>query len=316
MKSIWIFPVLISILILSIAASNAGIANAQTLIATYDINGFGIGCNMKIGTFQNFQDPDLTIRATATITHPACIPDGSPFTADLFGFGTLLDTGTVPVAGGSAVVSGLVPVACPHPPGPLCGTPNQFNVRTSFPNQGFGSGGVNFVLGNLPNIDNDDDGFDSVASGGDDCDDSDNSIFPGAPETSYDGVDSNCDGLDPDDVDVDGFPSTLVIGGTDCDDGDNTIFPGAAEVSADGIDQDCDGFSDEGLSDELFLQIANLQSDLATALADLATALADLADALATIAELEALPGPPDEPGQPSEPGPPGVPTPPTPPRP
>jgi len=85
--------------------------------------------------------------------------------------------------------------------------------------------------------DTDGDGFSSDQ----DCDDNDNTIFPGAPETPYDGVDSDCDGLDPDDVDVDGFPSTLVIGGTDCDDDNNTVFPGALEIPDDGIDQDCDG---------------------------------------------------------------------------
>jgi Putative metal-binding motif len=41
--------------------------------------------------------------------------------------------------------------------------------------------------------DNDGDGY-SVADG--DCDDSDNTIYPGAEETAGDGIDSNCDESD------------------------------------------------------------------------------------------------------------------------
>ena len=51
-----------------------------------------------------------------------------------------------------------------------------------------------------------------------DCNDTDATIFPGAAETPYDEVDPNCDGVDPDDVDLDGSPSTQSVGRTpDCD---------------------------------------------------------------------------------------------------
>jgi len=73
-----------------------------------------------------------------------------------------------------------------------------------------------------------------------DCDDSDASIYDGAPETPYDGIDQDCDGSDLLDVDGDGFDG-VGGGGDDCDDDDATVNPQGIEVPYDGIDQDCDG---------------------------------------------------------------------------
>ena len=73
-----------------------------------------------------------------------------------------------------------------------------------------------------------------------DCDDSSASAFPGAPDTWYDGVDSDCDGASDYDQDADGYDSDA-FGGDDCDDTDSAINPGASEIVSDGIDQDCDG---------------------------------------------------------------------------
>ena len=53
-----------------------------------------------------------------------------------------------------------------------------------------------FEFQGVAGMDGDGDGFDSLATGGTDCDDTDPSAFPGAPEVAGDGVDQDCDGVD------------------------------------------------------------------------------------------------------------------------
>ena len=93
------------------------------------------------------------------------------------------------------------------------------------------------------------------------CDDTDPTVHPGAPEGVGDGVDSDCDGtelcfVDADDdgfvdgvsgrvsTDVDcddpGEGSATDLGG-ECDDADPAVHPGASEQVGDGVDSDCDG---------------------------------------------------------------------------
>ncbi len=110
-------------------------------------------------------------------------------------------------------------------------------------------------------VDADGDGFIE----GEDCDDTDPNVHPGATETC-DGVDQDCDGtVDEDavdaqtlheDADGDGYgdPGSIALScselagwvedATDCDDGDAAVNPAATEV-CNGIDDDCDELVDD-----------------------------------------------------------------------
>jgi hypothetical protein len=98
--------------------------------------------------------------------------------------------------------------------------------------------------GENTDLDNDGDGFTENQG---DCNDSDNTIYPGATETPYDGIDQDCSGADLTDFDGDGFDA-VEAGGTDCNDNNPSIYPGAEEVCDDGIDNNCDGQIDDGCS--------------------------------------------------------------------
>lgn len=52
------------------------------------------------------------------------------------------------------------------------------------------------AIGDTSTTDGDGDGFVADSAGGDDCDDTDETVNPDADETPGDGVDSNCDGED------------------------------------------------------------------------------------------------------------------------
>ncbi len=95
----------------------------------------------------------------------------------------------------------------------------------------------------LAQEDVDGDGYGSVGTGGEDCDDADTTINPGVPETWYDGVDSDCAGDDDYDQDGDGFRPPE-HGGEDCVDTDAAAFPGAPDTWYDGVDSDCAGNDD------------------------------------------------------------------------
>ena len=82
-----------------------------------------------------------------------------------------------------------------------------------------------------------------------DCDDSNPTTYPGAPEICGDGIDNNCNGTVDGagvDKDGDGFPegadNECMV--TDCNDNDPAIHPGAEEICNDGIDNNCDGLVD------------------------------------------------------------------------
>ena len=72
----------------------------------------------------------------------------------------------------------------------------------------------------------------------DDCDDTEITTYPGASDTWYDGVDSDCGGESDYDADRDGFDSAD-HGGDDCDDTNATIHPDGEDGLL--FDTDCDG---------------------------------------------------------------------------
>jgi len=82
-------------------------------------------------------------------------------------------------------------------------------------------------------------------TGSGDCNDGDATVYPGAPDTWYDGVDQNCDGADDFDADADGYDASS-SGGADCDDTRADINPAQREVCdpAD-VDENCNGLADD-----------------------------------------------------------------------
>ena len=114
--------------------------------------------------------------------------------------------------------------------------------------------------------DEDGDGFDPCAG---DCDESSSSVFPGAFDGWGDGADLNCDGVDGEDLDGDGWPGNASAGSAsldcddtsallnrndvdgdawdtcegDCDDADPSRWPNNwGDAPADGVDGNCDGY--------------------------------------------------------------------------
>jgi hypothetical protein len=96
--------------------------------------------------------------------------------------------------------------------------------------------------------DHDCDGYKNIAAGGDDCDDEDPTVHPGAREVCGNGKDDNCNGMVDEDVDEDGDGFTTCTG-NDCNDQDPTVHPRAPEL-CDGKDNDCNGQCDEHSDDD------------------------------------------------------------------
>ncbi|MEL6342262.1 MAG: MopE-related protein [Myxococcota bacterium] len=135
-------------------------------------------------------------------------------------------------------------------------------------------------------VDADGDGFaDDTIPGGDDCDDTDPTINPGAEDVWYDGIDQNCDGANDFDQDGDGFvaapfnPDSSIYAGTaegggDCQDNNPLIWPdhinynlvdvngdplfvqNPNEVWYDGTDSNCDEANDYDQDGDGFSSLA------------------------------------------------------------
>ncbi|MCB9758863.1 MAG: hypothetical protein H6739_03410 [Alphaproteobacteria bacterium] len=121
---------------------------------------------------------------------------------------------------------------------PVDGDPAEANLSLAFSD---GSAADLSLLGQT-DPDGDADGHAHEDLGGDDCDDEDPSIHPGATEVWYDDVDQDCAGDSDHDADGDGYEQ--VPEGRDCDDADGSVHPGAVDTWYDGVDQDCAGDSD------------------------------------------------------------------------
>ena len=116
---------------------------------------------------------------------------------------------------------------------------------------------------NADGVDDDADGYASLASGGTDCIDADGDVWPGALEVCND-LDDDCDGV-TDPVTSFGAPTFYLDGdgdnygtnagttvactapvgygayNTDCNDSNVAIRPGATEIAGDEVDSDCSG---------------------------------------------------------------------------
>lgn len=212
---------------------------------TSDINAFSIGAIMQNGTtIASFSSRGPSDCDSSTIKPEVCaVGDNVRSSIPGGGYSTMSGTSmaTPHVAGAVALLRSAVPDS----------TPEEIKQALYFSavdlgpvgeDNTFGNGKIDLVaahqmLLSLQVCDYDEDGHEKARCGGDDCNDMNENVYPGADEIC-DGLDSNCDGntpADEADTDKDGH----FICGDDCNDEDETVYTGAPEL-CDGIDNDCD----------------------------------------------------------------------------
>ena len=89
-----------------------------------------------------------------------------------------------------------------------------------------------------------------------DCDDFDSTMYPGAPDQPYDGIDSDCQKDNDYDQDGDGFVQSKhvmkqtfpdpertipLLPGGDCNDKNPDVYPRAPDDEGNEVDENCDG---------------------------------------------------------------------------
>ena len=108
--------------------------------------------------------------------------------------------------------------------------------------------------------DRDYDGHLHPLGGGDDCDDLDAQIYPGADDPFGDEVDQDCDGLDGVDNDEDGYASDIT-GGPDCDDMNPAVRPDALDTVGNNVDENCDQTDGVDVDSDGYASIASDGTD-------------------------------------------------------
>ncbi|MBW2703962.1 MAG: putative metal-binding motif-containing protein [Deltaproteobacteria bacterium] len=92
--------------------------------------------------------------------------------------------------------------------------------------------------------DADGDGRADATCGGNDCDDTNGNIYPGAEELCN-GIDDDCDSNIDEGFDADGDGFKTCGDAADCNDSDPAIHPGATEICGNDVDENCDGAIEE-----------------------------------------------------------------------